>query len=262
MATAGQDFGEYRHWLEAAGVDTSLVREVPGQVHGVVLLQHRPGQQPDRVLLHRRDGATPASCRSATPAPCDLAIISPNDPGAMLQYAEECRTLGIPVHLRSGPAVRADDRRPSCRDGIVGRGDRDLQRLRVRADPPEDGARRGGDARQRRPARRHQGRAGLLDRVARRPDRRAGRDAAPDRRSDRRRRRLPGRLHEGHGARRDAARCAAGSAAWRRPTRSSISAARATPTRGRSSAPGTRSTSARRAGNGVGEEFQFLPPAR
>ena len=31
MATAGQDFGDYRQWLEAAGVDTSLVREVPGK---------------------------------------------------------------------------------------------------------------------------------------------------------------------------------------------------------------------------------------
>ena len=31
MATAGQDFGEYRRWLEAAGVDTSLVKQVPGK---------------------------------------------------------------------------------------------------------------------------------------------------------------------------------------------------------------------------------------
>src|SRR6476659_4516320 len=28
MGTAGQDFGDYRRWLEAAGVDTSLVAEV------------------------------------------------------------------------------------------------------------------------------------------------------------------------------------------------------------------------------------------
>ena len=27
MATAGQDFGDYRRWLEAAGVDTSLVKD-------------------------------------------------------------------------------------------------------------------------------------------------------------------------------------------------------------------------------------------
>src|SRR6476661_4760237 len=31
MATAGEDFGEYRHWLEAAGVDTSLVKQVEGK---------------------------------------------------------------------------------------------------------------------------------------------------------------------------------------------------------------------------------------
>ena len=31
MGTAGQDFGEYRQWLEAAGVDTSLVKDVPGK---------------------------------------------------------------------------------------------------------------------------------------------------------------------------------------------------------------------------------------
>jgi adenosine kinase len=31
MATAGQDFPEYRQWLEAAGVDTSLVLDVPGK---------------------------------------------------------------------------------------------------------------------------------------------------------------------------------------------------------------------------------------
>src|SRR5215213_794838 len=31
MATAGQDFGEYRQWLEAAGVDTSLGTVVEGK---------------------------------------------------------------------------------------------------------------------------------------------------------------------------------------------------------------------------------------
>src|SRR4029077_6671845 len=31
MGTAGQDFGDYREWLEAAGVDTSLVKQVPGK---------------------------------------------------------------------------------------------------------------------------------------------------------------------------------------------------------------------------------------
>jgi len=31
MGTAGQDFGEYRQWLTNAGVDTALVKDVPGK---------------------------------------------------------------------------------------------------------------------------------------------------------------------------------------------------------------------------------------
>ena len=31
LATAGQDFDDYRRWLEAAGVDTSLVKEIDGK---------------------------------------------------------------------------------------------------------------------------------------------------------------------------------------------------------------------------------------
>src|SRR2546428_6535475 len=31
MATAGEDFGEYRQWLEAAGIDMSLVQQVSGK---------------------------------------------------------------------------------------------------------------------------------------------------------------------------------------------------------------------------------------
>ena len=56
MATAGEDFGEYREWLKAAGVDTAARQAGQRQVHGVVLLQHRSRQQSDRVLLYRRDG--------------------------------------------------------------------------------------------------------------------------------------------------------------------------------------------------------------
>jgi adenosine kinase len=31
MGTAGQDFEEYRRWLDAAAIDTSLVQVVPGK---------------------------------------------------------------------------------------------------------------------------------------------------------------------------------------------------------------------------------------
>jgi adenosine kinase len=37
-----------------------------------------------------------------TVGPVDLVIVSPNDPSAMTQYAEECRTLGIPFIFDPG----------------------------------------------------------------------------------------------------------------------------------------------------------------
>src|SRR5438045_2518460 len=48
-----------------------------------------------------------------------LVIISPNDPGAMIQYAEECRAIGVPFIFDPGQQcarLSGDD----LRDGITG----------------------------------------------------------------------------------------------------------------------------------------------
>ena len=73
------------------------------------------GEQPDRVVLHRRDGARGRAVVPHGRRTSDLAIISPNDPAAMMQYAEECRTLGIRFIFDPGPAVRADVGRRAAR---------------------------------------------------------------------------------------------------------------------------------------------------
>src|SRR5579862_5051163 len=94
MATAGQDFGEYRQWLEAAGVDTSLVRDVPGKFTASFFCStDNANNQIASFYTGAMAHAAELSFRTAGPA--DLVIISPNDPAAMVQYAEECRTLGI-----------------------------------------------------------------------------------------------------------------------------------------------------------------------
>jgi adenosine kinase len=94
MATAGQDFADYRHWLEAAGVDTSLVREVPGKFTASFFCSTDvDSNQIASFYTGAMANAGELSFRTA--GECGLAIISPNDPGAMLQYAEECRALGI-----------------------------------------------------------------------------------------------------------------------------------------------------------------------
>src|SRR5512145_1040566 len=95
MGTAGQDFDEYRRWLESAGVDTSLVREVAGKFTASFFCStDADNNQIASFYTGAMANAGELSFRTA--GPCGLAIVSPNDPGAMLQYAEECRALRIP----------------------------------------------------------------------------------------------------------------------------------------------------------------------
>ena len=94
MATAGQDFGEYRRWLEAAGVDTSLVREIPDKFTASFFCStDQANNQIASFYTGAMAHASELSFRTA--GPVDLVIISPNDPEAMTQYASECRSLGF-----------------------------------------------------------------------------------------------------------------------------------------------------------------------
>jgi len=118
MGTAGQDFADYRQWLEAAGVDTSLVSDVPDKFTASFFCStDEDGNQIASFYTGAMANAGELSFRTA--GECDLAIISPNDPGAMVQYAEECRTLGIPFIWDPGQqcARMSGD---ELRDGLTG----------------------------------------------------------------------------------------------------------------------------------------------
>jgi adenosine kinase len=95
MGTAGQDFDEYRQWLDTSGVDTSLVRQVPGKFTASFFCStDRDGNQ--IASFYTGAMAHAAELTFAAAGACDLAIISPNDPGAMVAYARECQALDIP----------------------------------------------------------------------------------------------------------------------------------------------------------------------
>src|SRR3954467_8540467 len=118
MATAGEDFGEYRAWLEAAGVDTSLISQVSGKFCASFFCSTDvANNQIASFYTGAMADAGQLSFRSARD--CGLAIIAPNDPGAMVQYAEECRTLGIPFIFDPGQqcARMAGD---ELREGVTG----------------------------------------------------------------------------------------------------------------------------------------------
>ena len=118
MATAGQDFPEYRQWLEAAGVDTSLVLDVPGKFTASFFCStDADNNQIASFYTGAMANASELSFRGI--GPCDMAIVSPNDPEAMLQYVQECRTLGIPFIFDPGQQC-ARMSGPELEEGIAG----------------------------------------------------------------------------------------------------------------------------------------------
>src|SRR5216110_374848 len=77
MATAGDDFGDYRTWLEAAGVDTSLVKQVPGKFTASFFCS--TDQSNNQIASFYTGGmANAAELSFRTVKDCRLAIIAPN----------------------------------------------------------------------------------------------------------------------------------------------------------------------------------------
>jgi adenosine kinase len=118
MGTAGQDFGEYRTWLEAANVDTSLVKQVPDKFTASFFCS-TDTENNQIASFYTGAMAHAAELSFRTVRDAGLAIISPNDPAAMVQYAEECRTLGVPYIFDPGQqcARMAGD---ELEEGVIG----------------------------------------------------------------------------------------------------------------------------------------------
>jgi adenosine kinase len=97
MATVGEDFGEYRVWLDDNGVDTSMMKVVPGIVTASFFCNtDRANNQIASFYPGAMGYATQQSFRQWEGELPDLVVISPNDPEAMKQFVLECRELGIP----------------------------------------------------------------------------------------------------------------------------------------------------------------------
>jgi adenosine kinase len=96
MATAGKDFTEYRAWLDEHGVDTSGIVEIEDEFCASFFVNtdedfnqiasFYPGAMAHAGILSFAEHAPEA----------DLAVITPNDPGAMHAYVAECKARGLP----------------------------------------------------------------------------------------------------------------------------------------------------------------------
>lgn len=96
LATAGIDFTDYRTWLEAKGVDTSLIKQIDNEFCASFFCTTDVSQ--NQIASFYTGAMAHAGELSFTQYAPDaqLSIISPNDPGAMRAYVQECKLLGIP----------------------------------------------------------------------------------------------------------------------------------------------------------------------
>jgi adenosine kinase len=119
FATVGEDFSDYRNWLEEHGVDTAYMQVVPGTFtasffattdnNNAQLASFYPG-----AMAH----AAKMSLNEVVDRP-DLVVISPNDPAAMIKNIAECKALGINyVYDPSQQIARADGE--TLRAGVDG----------------------------------------------------------------------------------------------------------------------------------------------
>jgi len=96
MATVGEDFADYRAFLEGAGVDTALMEVVPGLFTASFFATT---DQSNAQLASFYPGAMGVASRQSIlhvrPRP-DLIIVSPNAPDAMTKFAAECRQAKVP----------------------------------------------------------------------------------------------------------------------------------------------------------------------
>jgi adenosine kinase len=97
MATVGQDFSEYRDWLDAAGVDTSGIVTIASDFTSSCFINtDRDNNQIVSFYMGAMGNADQLSFHDLDHQDIEVAVISPNAPKAMTKYARECQELGVP----------------------------------------------------------------------------------------------------------------------------------------------------------------------
>jgi adenosine kinase len=96
MATVGEDFADYRAYLENVGVDTTLMKVISGVFTASFFCNtDQSNAQIASFYPGAMDHAGELSFHDLDKKP-DWVVISPNSPDAMVKYPQECQDLGIP----------------------------------------------------------------------------------------------------------------------------------------------------------------------
>ena len=95
MATVGEDFGDYRAWLDSKGVDTSLMQVVPGLFTASFFATTDQSSAQIASFYPGAMGVSAMQSIKDLEKRPDLVIVSPSAPDAMMKFPAECRELGI-----------------------------------------------------------------------------------------------------------------------------------------------------------------------
>ncbi len=103
VATAGDDFEEYRGALEAAGVDTSGVKVIPGTFTASCFIN--TDQDANQLVAFYAGALAHAQLASLDPmrlGPADWVVVSPADPAAMEATVAGCLRARVPYVFDPG----------------------------------------------------------------------------------------------------------------------------------------------------------------
>ena len=119
VGAVGDDFADYRSFLESIGVDCHGGEGDRRRAHGLVFHQHGLAGQPDHGVLPWGDVARSDDLAAAKRGSSsdDMVLIAPNDPGAMNRAVAECTEAGIPYLYDPSmqlPRLSRDDLEKGC----------------------------------------------------------------------------------------------------------------------------------------------------
>lgn len=110
MGTVGEDFGDYRQWLEENNIDTRYVREIKGKNTASFFANtDLENAQIASFYTGAMAHATEISLHELEQTPPELVVVSPNDPKAMRKLCEESIEMKLPfLYDPSQQIVRMD----------------------------------------------------------------------------------------------------------------------------------------------------------
>jgi adenosine kinase len=98
VGAVGEDFTDYRSWLERHGVDCAGVHT--STIHHTARFVCTTDDDQAQIASFYSGAMSEARLIELGPlartGPIDLVVISPNDPSAMLRHTQECRDRGYP----------------------------------------------------------------------------------------------------------------------------------------------------------------------